>query len=97
MCKELTLWKEVQIKKMKKLISSDDNLSSKEREMIFDALRLLCNDKNPNRFKQRIKIHEVKIMLNNPDYKTARKGFLNIIKLYGKKAEVYDIIGKIKI
>ena len=82
--------KKRQSKRFRKMISSDNTLLQKYRDKIFDAINKLCNY-YPNRFKLRLLIHEIEIILRNPEHIQAKRGFVGLIKIYGKRNDVVDI------
>lgn len=84
-----------QAKRLRKMISNDNTLSKEDKDMILDAINKLCNE-YPHRFRLRTLVHQVEIKLRNPEHIQAKRGFVGLIKLYGKRNEVVDIFNHLK-
>jgi hypothetical protein len=84
-----------QAKRLRKMISNDNTLSKEDKDMILDAINKLCND-YIHRFSLRTLVHQVEIKLRNPEHIQAKRGFVGLIKLYGKRNEVVDIFNHLK-
>lgn len=91
----ITLDKKSLAKKFKKLISSDSTLSVEEKDLILDVLNKLSIDSYDKRFVLRLQIHEVEILLRSPEHIQAKRGFVSMIKLLGKRNEVIGIFNHI--
>ena len=90
-----TLDKKPLAKKFRKLISSDSTLSVEEKDLILNVLNKLSIDSYNKRFALRLQIHEVEILLRNPGHVQAKRGFISMIKLLGKRNEVIGIFNHI--
>lgn len=89
------LEQEYQAKKFRKLISGDDTLSKEEKDKILDAINKLCNN-YMHKLRLRLLIHEVEIILRKPEHIQAKRGFVGLVRLYGKRHEVIDIFNHLK-
>ena len=78
-------------KKCRKLISSDSTLLLEERELILDVLNKLTMNSCNKRFGLRLQIHEAEILLRKPEHIQAKRGFVSMVNLLGKRNEVIDI------
>ena len=84
-----------QAKKLRKLISDDDTLSKEEKDKILDAISKLCNNYK-HKLRLRLLIHEVEIILRNPEHIQAKRGFIGLVRIYGRKHKVVDIFNHLK-
>ena len=87
----ITLDNKPLVKKYRKLISSDSTLLKEENELILDVLNKLSNKTYNKKFALRLKIYEVEILLRKPEHIQAKRGFVSMVKLLGKRNEVIDI------
>ena len=78
-------------KKFRRLISTDSTLLVEERELILDVLNKLSIESYNKRFALKLQIHEVEILLRRPEHIQAKKGFISMVKLLGKRNEVIDV------
>lgn len=89
------LEQECHAKRLRKLISGDDTLSKEEKDKILDAINKLCNN-YMHKFRLRLLIYEVEIILRNPEHVQAKRGFVGLVRIYGKKSEIVDIFNHLK-
>lgn len=82
------------VKYFKKLISDDNTLSVKDKELIFDTIKKICYDPSCNQFKLRLQIHEVSKLLKDPKHGQAKRGFKGIVKMNGKRNELAPFFQK---
>jgi hypothetical protein len=80
----------------KKLISDDNTLSIKDKELIFDTIKRICYEPSYNQLKLRLQIHEVSELLKDPKHGQAKRGFKGIVKMNGKRNELARYFSKIK-
>ena len=91
----ITLDKKPLAKKFRKLISSDSTLSVEEKNVIFDVLNKLSIESYNKKFALRLQVHEVEILLRSPEHIQAKRGFISMVKLLGKRNEVIGIFNHI--
>ena len=91
----ITLDKKPLAKKFRKLISSDSTLSEEEKNVILDVLNKLSIESYNKKFALRLQVHEVEILLRSPEHIQAKRGFISMVKLLGKRNEVIGIFNHI--
>lgn len=87
----ISLEQKMLAKTFRQLISTDNTLSKENKELILDVINKLSWDFYKKRFQLRLQIHEVEMLLRKPEHIQAKKGFVHMVKLLGKRNEVVDI------
>ena len=62
-----------------------------DNKPLVKKYRKLSNKTYNKKFALRLKIYEVEILLRKPEHIQAKRGFVSMVKLLGKRNEVIDI------